>query len=181
MASSTAKKSHGQDVRKAKVINELDAGDSPSDVTEKYKISKSMVSNWLKNKINIMKAAANEHKIHLKIRPARKYLDEYKELLTVFKNARTWGHQVDFDWLWCKARKIYREQINIPDAIIRKHMIVNFINSHDLKLRARQRNRRRSKESFRKELQKWHQTTRERLVRKGLNDRYDTKWGRFLP
>ena len=105
----------------------------------------------------------------------------YKELLTVFKNARSRVHRVDINWIWCKARKIYREQTKNLDAVIRKHVIVNFIKRHNLKLRARQRNRRRSKESFRKELQKWHQTTRERLVRKGLNDRYDAKWGRFLP
>ena len=74
-----------------------------------------------------MKAAAKEHKNHLKIRPARKYLDMYKELLAVFKSERSRGHQVDFNWLWCKARKIYRAQTNNPDAVIRKHIIANFI------------------------------------------------------
>ena len=75
---SAKKKSRGQDVRKqypahfkAKVINAIEAGDSPSDMTEKYKISKSMVSNWLKNKVKIMDQAASEHKKHLKIRPAK--------------------------------------------------------------------------------------------------------------
>jgi len=42
-------------------------------------------------------------------------------------------------------------------------------------MRARQRNRKYSKEHFRVALTKWHGSTRERLVRTGLNDDYDQK------
>ena len=38
----------------------------------------------------------------------------------------------------------------------------------------------RSKELFREDLQKWHATTRVRLLRTGFHDNYDPKWGRFL-
>ena len=48
-------------------------------------------------------------------------------------------------------------------------------------MRARQRNRKYSKEYYRADLMKWHGNTREHLVRSGLNDDYDSKWGRFRP
>ena len=48
-------------------------------------------------------------------------------------------------------------------------------------MRARQRNRKYSKEYYRADLMKWHGVTRERLVRSGLNDDYDSNWGRFRP
>ena len=35
--------------------------------------------------------------------------------------------------------------------------------------------------AFREDLSKWHSITRERLVRTGRNDKYDTKWGTYLP
>ena len=44
-------------------------------------------------------------------------------------------------------------------------------------MRARQRNRKRSKESFRSDLMKWP-STRQR-IRTDKNDDYDKKWGRF--
>ncbi len=48
-------------------------------------------------------------------------------------------------------------------------------------MRSRQRNKNLPKESFRDKLTQWHVTTRERLVRTGKDDSYDTKWGRFQP
>ena len=49
-------------------------------------------------------------------------------------------------------------------------------------MRARQRNRKLPKESYRKDLLKWHATTREKLVSSGTSQQsYDSKWGYFLP
>ena len=48
-------------------------------------------------------------------------------------------------------------------------------------MRAKQGNKKKSKESYRDSLMKWHATTRERLIRCGRNESYDEKWGRFTP
>ena len=48
-------------------------------------------------------------------------------------------------------------------------------------MRARQRNRKTSKEGPRNKLMDWHMNTRERLVKSGNDITYDAKWGRFLP
>ena len=59
---------------------------------------------------------------------------------------------------------------NDSDAIIRKHVIVNFINQHNIRMRVKQRNRKLGKEDFRQKLVEWHLTTRERLVRTNIGD-----------
>ena len=66
--------------------------------------TRSLVSKSNANKKKILECAASEYKKHLKIRPARKYNDLYKELLVEFKTARSKGHRVNFGWLWSKAR-----------------------------------------------------------------------------
>ena len=48
-------------------------------------------------------------------------------------------------------------------------------------MRCRQRTKKLPKEAYRNDLAKWHGLTRERLIRTGLNDSYNEKWGRFLP
>ena len=48
-------------------------------------------------------------------------------------------------------------------------------------MRAKQRNRKLAKEDFRQKLVEWHLTTRERLVRTNIGERYDQKWRSFLP
>ena len=72
---------------------------------------------------------------------------------------------------------------NHPDAIIRKHVIglVNFINWHNIWMRAKHRNRKLAKEDFRQKLEEWHLTAREKLVWTNTGERYDQKWGSFLP
>ena len=99
-----------------------------------------------------MRTAASEHKKSLKIRPARKYLDLYKVLLIKFKEAGSKDFRIDFNWIWSKARNLLRELTNDPDAIIRKHVIVNFLKPHNIRMRAKQRNRKRAKEDFRQKL-----------------------------
>ena len=84
-----------------------------------------------------MNAAVSEHKKTLKIRPARKYLDLYKVLLKKFKEARSKDFRIDFNWIWSKARNLHREMTNDPDAIIRKHVIVNFIKRPNIRMKAK--------------------------------------------
>ena len=92
-----------------------------------------------------MRTAVSEHKKSLKLRPARKYLDPYKVLSRKFKEARSKGFQIDFNWIWSKAQTLHREMTNDPDAIIRKHVIVNFVKQHNIRMRAKQRNRKLEK------------------------------------
>ena len=70
---------------------------------------------------------------------------------------------------------------NDPDAIIRKHVIVNFIKRHNIRMRAKQRNRKLAKEDFRQKLEEWHLTTRARLIRPNRGETYNQKWGSFMP
>ena len=183
-----AKRSCGQDSRrqynsvfKAKIVSNLEAWVSPKVLAQKHTISKSMLSMWRLNKGKIMLAASNDHKKLLKIRPSTKYAELYRDLRKVFLEARSKGHRVDFNWIWSKARILYRQKTNDPNAIVRKHVIVNFIKRNDLRLRSRQRNRKLSKENFRLPMQQWHATTRERLIRTGCADSYNSKWGRYAP
>ena len=57
---------------------------------------------------------------------------------------------------------------NDPDATIRKHVIVNSKIRHNIRMKAKQRNRKLAKEDFRQKLVEWHLTTRERLVRTSI-------------
>ena len=113
-----------------------------------------------------------------KKRPSRKYKTVYTELLKRFKAAREKGRYVNFGWLWSKARVISREQ---GGGEIRRHVVVNFLKRFNIRMRAKQRNRKQPKGAYREALIKWHSTTRERLVRTGFEDKYDDKWGRFRP
>ena len=105
----------------------------------------------------------------------------YRVLLEKFKTARRKGFRVDFNWLWSKARVIYRERCGDEGARVRKHVVVNFIKRYKIRMRVRQRSKTVCKENFREDLRKWHATFRERLIRTGKDDSYDRKWGRFVP
>lgn len=167
---------------KAKVLKELLYTDkSQYTVAEQFKVNQSMVSKWLKNKNDIFsQAAIANKKALLKQRSSKKYLPLYDRLLISFKEARGKGYHVNFNWLWSRARNIYREQHG-QNAIVKKHVIESFLRRFNIRMRCRQRNRKQSKESFREDLRKWHGLTRERLIRTGSKDDYDKKWGRFLP
>ena len=58
----------------------------------------------------------------------------------MFSIARNQCRRVDFNWLCSKARKINRDELK-EDRIIRKYIIVNFVNRYRLKLRQSQRNK----------------------------------------
>ena len=83
-----------------------------------------------------MKAASSEHKKHRRTRPARKCLALYDSLLRVFKTARSNGYRVDLNWLWSKARVLYRELTNDPGVTVCKHVTVNFIKRNNIGMRA---------------------------------------------
>ena len=108
-------------------------------------------------------------------------MNHYAELITEVKQARSKVYLVNFNWLWTKAGKIYRKQVGNPDAPVRKHVITTFLRKFNVRMRARQQNRKFAKENYRGDLMKWHGLTRERLIRTGSNDNNDTKWGQFLP
>ena len=147
-------------VFKAKVIHECQGNVSQYHVADKYCINQSLVSKWVKEKdIIISNAMKANKKLLSKQRASRKYNQLYDTLLTRFKKARAKGHQVYFNWLWSRARVIYREQQGNEEAVVKK-------------LRCRQHNKKLPKEEYRNDLAKWHGLTRERLIRTGLKDSY---------
>ena len=111
-----------------------------------------------------MRTAVSKLKKSLKTRLARKYLDLCKVLLRKFKEAQSKGFRIDFNWIWSKARNLHREMTNDLDVTIKKHVMVNFTKRHNIRMRAKQRNRKLTKEDFRQKLVEWNLTTRERLV-----------------
>ena len=70
-------------------------------------------------------------------------------------------------------RKIQRHLTSDPSVTVRKHVITNFVKRNNVRMRTRQRNRRRSKESFGSDLMKLHSTTREALLQTCKNDDYE--------
>lgn len=185
---SDADKRRGRDVRKsitnkfkARAIAEIEQGEKPIDVAEKYNVNRCQISKWLKMKHKIVYAAVKENKNMTKLRPAVRYNELYRALRQKFLSARGKGQRVDFNWLWSKARVIYRQQQNDADATVKKHVIANFIKRNDLKLRRTQRNKKLEKEFYRDSIMKWHSTLRERLVKSGKKDSYDPVYGGFMP
>ena len=117
----------------------------------------------------------------LKIRPSTRHLELFRGLNQKFKGARNKGQAVDFNWLWTKANKVQSELTGNPNATVRSHVVVQFIKKYRIRMRAKQRSKKVAKAEMVPLMKKWHATTRERLVRSGLSDRYDEKWGRFKP
>jgi len=183
-------KRRGSDVRKsftnkfkANAITLVEHGEKAIDVAERLNVSRGQISKWLKMKDKIFKAAVDENKKMLTriAKPSNKYNELYKALNIKFLDARSNGRRVDFNWLWSKARGIYREQQGNEDVVVKKHVIVTFIKRHHLKLRRVQRKKKMPKEAFRESLMKWHSTLRERLVKTGNGANYDPVYGGFFP
>ena len=102
-------------------------------------------------------------------------------LFLKFKTARAKGWCVNFNWLWANARKIHKETHGDDSLHIGSHVVTNFVKHHGIRMRRKQRNKKMSKEFYREDVMKWHVLTREKLIRTGFNDHYDSKWGRFKP
>ena len=80
------------------------------------------------------------------------------------------------------ARKITRELTGDPNAIVKQHVIANFMKRYNLKRRKIQRNKRLPKEQYRNLIEKWHSTLRERGIRTSATDPNNhQKWRSFLP
>ena len=140
---------------------------SQDQIAQKYGISQSLVSKWLKDKDSIIAAAADKHrKLYAKQRKSSKYLELHR-LYDQLKAVRDKGRKVNFDWLWSKARSIQRDIIGGNKVIVRKHVITTFLRKYNVRMRAHQRNRSKPKEAFRADLMQWHSTVLEQLVRVG--------------
>ena len=122
---------------KGHAISLVESGDKVIDVTEYLNVSRGHISKWLKLKDKILEAAVDENNKMLTrlSKPSKKYNELYKALNVKFLDARSRGQCVDFNWLWTKARVIYRGQQKSDDAVVKKHVIINFIKQNQLKLR----------------------------------------------
>ena len=101
---------------------------------------------------------------------------QFKEFLL----ARSKGHIVNFGWLWSKERKLQAE-ID-PNVEVKHHVIVLFLLFKQLRMRAKQGNKRKHKKEYEPLFKKWHATYREKCIRTGAdNPSYDSKWGCFKP
>ena len=67
---------------KVRVIAAVASGEKPIDAAKKFNVNRSQISEWLKNKDVINKAAVKENKQHFKVRPTVKYNALHDELET---------------------------------------------------------------------------------------------------
>ena len=85
-------------------------------------------------------------------RKATKCLELYRLLFDQLKAARDKGQKVNLKWLWSKAHSIQRDLIGGDKVIVCKHVITTFLRKYNVRLHARQCNRRKPKEAFRADL-----------------------------
>ena len=108
-------------------------------LVEEFNVSQFNISKWLKNKDKILKEAADSNRKKLtKMRQGTKYAQLYGELLTEVKKAQIRGYLANFNWIWTKARKIYRKQKDDPNANVRKHVITTFLRQFNIRMRVLQ-------------------------------------------
>ena len=126
-------------------------------IAESFGVTQGQISRWVKNRITILEDASYSHiKLHLKCRRSTKYVELYDTLFKDFKVARSKGHIVNFAWLWNRARKL---QLEIdPKVEVKHHVIVRFLQKKELRMRAKQRNKRKHKMEMEAPLKEWHAT-----------------------
>ena len=171
---------------KTEVLVKLVEGKPSKEVISIYRsfnINKSQISKWKMAKDKIIAAAADRKVKKLtKVRSATKHKQLYQELLKVFQETRSKGRHVDFNWIYSNAKKITHELTGDPNAIVKQHVIANFIKLYNLKRRKIQRNKLLPKEQYHNRVEKWYSTLRERCIRTGATDQnYHKKRGIFLP
>ena len=104
-------------------------------IYKSFNLDKTKVSKWMKNKNSIIQAASEQQKKKLfMIRPGTKYQSLFRDLLGKFKDARSKGRHVDFNWLGVMDVK-YTENRQDKNAVLKKHVIANFIERNNLKQR----------------------------------------------
>lgn len=167
---------------KADAINACeDPNESQLTVAEKFGVSQSQISRWWTDRHGIRKDASDKlRKLHTKGRKVRKHIELYSKLWELFKKARANGKRVSFHWLWTKARVIGKESTGTCDSI-KAHVVVRFLKMYNIRIRAKQRNKKKAKEDMVDSLKKWHSTFRERCIKTGTVDEYHEKWGHYLP
>ena len=171
---------------KTEVLVKLVEGKPPKEVISIYRsfnINKSQIIKWKMAKDKTIAAAADRKVKKLtKVRSATKHKQLYQELLKVFQETRSKGRHVDFNWIYSNAKKITHELTGDPNAIVKQHVIANFIKLYNLKRRKIQRNKLLPKEQYHNRVEKWYSTLRERCIRTGATDQnYHKKRGSFLP
>ena len=138
------------------------------ELADRYGISLSLISKWLKNKENIIAAAVKKNKkLRKKQRKLAKYLELYRQLFEKMKAVRAKGWKVNFNWLWSRARTIQHKLTGEETVVIRKHLITTFLSLCIVRMRARQRNRKKPKEAYWDDLMKRDSVIKERLIRTG--------------
>ena len=114
----------------AKVIHEMQPGITQDDLANRYSISESVNSNWLKNKENVIAVAAeNNWKLIKKQRKLAKYLELYHHLFEDMKAVCAKGRKVNVNWLWDRARTIQRKLTGEEPVAIWKDVITSFFES----------------------------------------------------
>ena len=88
----------------------------------------------MKQKDAISQAAAGEHKKLMKIRPSTRHNNLFHKLRPIFNE----GQIVDFNCLWSKARRIYRDEGK--EEVVEKQVVTR-IRRNRLKYRRIQRNK----------------------------------------
>ena len=107
----------------------------------------------MENKNTIIQATSEQQKKNLfKIRPGTKYQSLSRDLLGKFKDARSKGRHVDFNGLGVKDVK-YTENRQDKNAVLKKHVIANFIERNNLKQRKIQ-HKRSPKEYYQSDMEK---------------------------
>ena len=80
-----------------------------------------------------MAAAVDAHKKLLKIRKGLKHKHWLHSILfTKFKEARSKGYCLDFNWLWSKARVTQKEITGDPNATVRKHVVESLLKKYNV-------------------------------------------------
>ena len=141
-------------------------------------MTQSRISRWLKKWKTILEDAASSHqKLYLKGERSIKYLELYEALFNEFLAARSREYNVNFSWLWSRARKL---KLDIDPKVEAKHHVIGcFLQKKELRMRSKQRKKRKQREPS---LKKWHATFREKCIQTGSEDpSYDQKWGCYQP
>ena len=98
-------------------MQDLESGETELSIEEKYKVNRSLVIKWKKDKEKIVHAVTEEHKNLKKVRPSVKYMNLFNKLIIKFREARKKGHRVNFNWLLSHARIMYKEETKDSSAI----------------------------------------------------------------
>ena len=135
----------------------------------------------MQEKPKLIEAVKLEYQENFKIRKSTTYDELYQALAAKYKECRSKGHRIDHSWLCSNATKIFQEQQKNSSTQLRSHVISNFISKYNLRIRRNQGFIEIPDDSVLQQLQDWHSMLRERLVRTGSSEDYDSKWGRFPP